>query len=457
MSEDQIDLSGFFDTTDFTSDTYVEWCNRVFASRESRQRFAALISQHRESAETGDNDPLPLAMAALIVGRYSEALELFAKSRDGKVRRFFAAQAAAALDQFDTSISELDRAAAAGWDAFEVNIRRAEIHLRSDDPAAARKILEDQCRGCEDRAEWHYIDGMLVEREGDYVAALEAYERAAQLNPDHAPTLFRAAFLYDLRGLDSDALDLYQRLSERPAAQINALMNLSVLFEDRGRYEEARACLLRVLSENPNHIRARLFLRDVESSMGMLIDEDSQAQDDTRTKLLEQPISEFELSVRSRNCLKKMNIYTLGDLLRISEAELLAYKNFGDTSLTEIKSLLDQQNLELGQVLEDQAAPAAETPVETATTAPAPAPAPLPTVSAPPGSQALMFKSVSELELSVRARKCLQRLNIGTIGILVQRTEDDLLSIRNFGSTSLVEIKARLADLGLSLAETKSE
>jgi len=64
----------------------------------------------------------------------------------------------------------------------------------------------------------------------------------------------------------------------------------------------------------------------------------------------------------------------------------------------------------------------------------------------------VLAKSVSELELSVRARRCLQRLNLVTVGDLVQCNEVDLLATRNFGVTSLNEIKSRLAELGLQLA-----
>ncbi len=49
-----------------------------------------------------------------------------------------------------------------------------------------------------------------------------------------------------------------------------------------------------------------------------------------------------------------MNIITLGDLLNISEAELLSYKNFGETSLREIKFLLDTKGLHLGMAMEEQ-------------------------------------------------------------------------------------------------------
>src|SRR5256714_8014046 len=73
---------------------------------------------------------------------------------------------------------------------------------------------------------------------------------------------------------------------------------------------------------------------------------------DRRSQVLDIPITDFELSVRSRNCLKKMNIRSLGDLLRTTEQELLSYKNFGETSLNEIKSLLAQKGLRLGQAVD---------------------------------------------------------------------------------------------------------
>ena len=53
--------------------------------------------------------------------------------------------------------------------------------------------------------------------------------------------------------------------------------------------------------------------------------------------------------MRARNCLKKMEIRTLGDLLKVSENELLSYKNFGETSLVEIKHMLTARGLRLGQ------------------------------------------------------------------------------------------------------------
>jgi DNA-directed RNA polymerase subunit alpha len=62
-----------------------------------------------------------------------------------------------------------------------------------------------------------------------------------------------------------------------------------------------------------------------------------------------------------------------------------------------------------------------------------------------------LFKSVDELELSVRSANCLQNANIRLIGELVQRTESEMLKTKNFGRKSLNEIKEVLEGMGLEL------
>jgi len=62
-----------------------------------------------------------------------------------------------------------------------------------------------------------------------------------------------------------------------------------------------------------------------------------------------------------------------------------------------------------------------------------------------------LFRSVDELELSVRSANCLQNANITLIGELVQKTEQDMLKTKNFGRKSLKEIKEILANMGLAL------
>jgi DNA-directed RNA polymerase subunit alpha len=65
-----------------------------------------------------------------------------------------------------------------------------------------------------------------------------------------------------------------------------------------------------------------------------------------------------------------------------------------------------------------------------------------------------LFRSVDELELSVRSANCLQNANIRFLGELVQRTEAEMLKTKNFGRKSLNEIKEVLASMNLSLGTT---
>lgn len=288
-------------------------------------------------------------------------------------------------------------------------------------------------------AEEYYRRGMDAEKEGNHAKAVEFYERALNENPDHESACFNLAVLYDRRAEDAKAIELYERICTSPPVHLNALMNLAVLYEDNNHYDEAHRCLDAILRTNPNHNRARLYMKDVESARSMYYDEDAERRGGQRNAVLEIPITDFELSVRSRNCLKKMNIKSLGDLLRTTEQELLSYKNFGETSLNEIKALLASKGLRLGQAAEEKAGGAPGSLARRA---------PVVTGNVPPE---LMTKSVADLELSVRSRKALQRLNINSLAELASRTEDELLGCKNFGHTSLNEIKQQLASFGLSL------
>ena len=65
--------------------------------------------------------------------------------------------------------------------------------------------------------------------------------------------------------------------------------------------------------------------------------------------------------------------------------------------------------------------------------------------------EAKLNMSLAELKLSVRAMNCLESADITSVRDLVQRTEDQLLEVRNFGDTTLNEVNERLKDLGMHL------
>jgi DNA-directed RNA polymerase subunit alpha len=300
----------------------------------------------------------------------------------------------------------------------------------------ARKALEAAVATDENRVELLFLRGFLQEETYDREGALATYTKVLEEDPDHTEAMFRSALLRDLWAEDEEAITLYERCTCATPVHVNALINLAVLCEEQGRLREAEEYLTSVLTEHPNHKRARHFLESVDASYDMMYDEKTQRDRDRHDADLEVPVSDFELSVRSRNCLRQMNIRTLGDLLRTTEAELLSYKNFGETSLSEIKAMLSQKGLGLGQTLQ---------PVT---------PTPLPTVKQTPGDgTGNLNRLVSELELSVRARKCIQLLGVVTLGELVSHSEAELMATKNFGQTSLGEIKLQLAQVGLFLRE----
>ena len=68
-----------------------------------------------------------------------------------------------------------------------------------------------------------------------------------------------------------------------------------------------------------------------------------------------------------------------------------------------------------------------------------------------PDEQALLERPMSDLNLSVRARKCMTRLGLTSIGELVRKSADDLLECKNFGVTSLTEIREKLEQASLKL------
>jgi DNA-directed RNA polymerase subunit alpha len=72
-------------------------------------------------------------------------------------------------------------------------------------------------------------------------------------------------------------------------------------------------------------------------------------------------------------------------------------------------------------------------------------------VASPTSTSPDLDLPIEELDLSERPRNCLKRARVDTIGQLVQKSEDDLLAITNFGSKSLDEVREKLDERGLSL------
>ena len=226
--------------------------------------------------------------------------------------------------------------------------RRATSHQ-------ARAILDKLEDQASHNAEYHFQLASCYLAEGDRPKAVKHLEKAVELDPGHTGALFQLGHANDLAGNDDEAIGFYERCLKHPPVHVGALMNLGVLYEDHDKYDKAVDCYRRVLAADPTDEQARLFLKDAQASLTMYYNPEDEHAISRFSQVLEIPVTDFELSVRSRNCLKKMNIRTLGDLTRVSEQQLLSSKNFGETSLDEIKEMMTAKGLRLGQSLEEGA------------------------------------------------------------------------------------------------------
>jgi DNA-directed RNA polymerase subunit alpha len=89
-----------------------------------------------------------------------------------------------------------------------------------------------------------------------------------------------------------------------------------------------------------------VFINFDENHIG--IEDELDDENDHIRKILNTPVDELELSVRSSNCLKNANIKTIGELTRKTEDDIARTRNFGKKSLQEIKEKLKEWNLSLG-------------------------------------------------------------------------------------------------------------
>jgi len=387
-------------------------------------------------------------IGAYLLGQHAIAERLLSGVGDDGTALYVLALAQLSLDKSKEAEDNFTAAAKSGFDPVECTLKKAgALRLQGKLDQAEAALKQAGLEGAR-RADYSYQMGCILSDRGDTYGAIEYFERAVDMDSHHAQALFRLAGENARYGNDNEAIRLYEQALSRPPYHLGALMNLGLLYEDKGNYSAAAFCFRRVLAYDPNHERAKMYMQDIEATSEMYYDDDMARNEARLAQLLSRPVTDFELSVRSRNCLASMNIVTLGDLTKVTETDLLEGKNFGETSLVEIRDLMVAHGLQIGQNL--QPTKAKESFAGAAGgggggnfgfIAP----------DLSPQEQAMLSRPVSDLNLSVRARKCMARLAISTLGELIQRSPDELLATKNFGVTSLNEIRQQLSELQLKL------
>ena len=395
-----------------------------------------ITQELEEQTERTPATSVRLGICQFLLGRYTDALATLSNADGGALAYFYQGRSHFYLKNNDEAVKCYESARTAGYNNDLCQVAISETQRQAGKLDESMALLDDLFGPIEQTAEYLYQRGATIAARSDNPEEVcKLYERAVELNDSHAGALFGLALENDRRGNDEKALELYQRAVAVFPCNVGALLNLGLLYEDHDQYERAVRCYDRVLETHPTNSHALLYRADAMASMDEQYDHDREKAKQQIAGVMSVPIAQFELSVRSRNCLQKMGILTLGDLTKVSELELLNSKNFGETSLVEIREVMGNKGLAIGQFAHEQGA--ADEPVDLSHLS--------------EDEQALMDRPMSDLNLSVRARKCMTRLGLTTIGELMRKSQDDLLECKNFGVTSLTEVREKLTQQGLKL------
>lgn len=431
-----VDFDTLMEVETLSRETVTHIREQVFSSKEIREKLDAKIASLRIGIKKvlGANEAkdltLLLGIVEWMIGNVREASEFLKEVKSRKIGAYYLGKCYQELGDYDHALECFERAKKTDAEEFDICMDIVETKRLKGNNEDALKTIKTFSQSHGNNPEFHYQLGCCLDAVGEYDDALNHYEQSIRIDPNHAKSLFRIAFHYDLNGEDEKAIECYEQCIDLCPSYKNAFINLGILYEDKGNFDDAIYCFETVLDAEPNNPRALLFLKDAKASMGMYYDEEISKKQGKESEVLNIPISDFELSVRSKNCLEKMNIRTLRDLTRISEIDLLSFKNFGETSLNEIKAILSQKGLRLGQELESDS----KTEVFGKTTE----------------KKVSTIETISELWLSTRCRNALSKAGIETIADLTEQTEI-ALDQKGIKEDYITEIRERLAEFGLML------
>jgi DNA-directed RNA polymerase subunit alpha len=379
-------LAGSLDREFF--DQMVQHVYESYANFDQAQEVVKSMEAGRQRASGEELRDLTekLGILRFALGDYEQAAQDLDSIKTRKTAAHFLGRTFLKTHREQEALDLLEKGRT-GEDDLGSDVLLVEAYCSLGQPEKAEELLK-KYKSAEKSADLLYARARTAEANGEYGEAMGLYSAAIEKEPAHAASIFRLALNCDLNGEDARAVELYKLCASLRPAFVGPLLNLGILYEDQGNYYEAIECYKRVLAIEPRHKQAQLYLKDAESSLTMYIDV-------SRSKRLQRIDEFFGVPADS------------GDELEEGEGPF---------------ALMAGQDEDMLGGMEES-----------------------------PELEQKLNTSVEELDLSTRSRKCMDRLGITTVGELVQHTEEDLLATPNFGSTSVNEVKTKLAGLGLSL------
>lgn len=416
---------------DLSIDKFFEVKKTVFHSSESKRELENVLRNIKtltKDLSSENKIEVRHGTALWLSGDIEKAIPVLETARPSKERDFVLG--ACYLDQgkFHKAVELLKSAYDSDKEDFYIMTHYGEALLKTGQFDEADKIVERLEKKFEKNPDVPYLKGLIHDVKGNHEQAVAMYEKALDLEPNHQQALFRLAYKYDLMGLEEQAAELYDQLRMLRPLHVNSMINLGIIYEDAGEYNKAIECYQAVVESYPTHWKAAMYLKDAQASLKMFYDEEAMKKEERRKQLASQHVADMTLTTRAKNALLKSKIFTLADLISKTEDELLDVPGLGATAIKEIKELLHSKGLGLAshkEVTVDEY---------------------LKTVR-----PEVLSKPLSDFEWSGRVKKLFEKLGFITVGDLLRNTEKDLLKNRNFGQTSLKEIRMRLGTLSVEL------
>ena len=191
-------------------------CAALFAMNNGADKFRAFAGQlFAESPDPTGAAAVKIGIVQYLLGDFEQAAKTLGASTDNPDRRWYQGLCYRRLSKYDRAIEEFARAADRGWDENHAKVAMAQCQCLAGDIDAAAKAVDD-LTGCADVSSYHVLHGMVLEAQGDYEQAEEAYGEALEVDPASSEAMFRLAFLYDMHGDEDQAMELYEQCLQTP-------------------------------------------------------------------------------------------------------------------------------------------------------------------------------------------------------------------------------------------------
>ena len=253
----------------------------------TRQEIETLLREVESGGAS--SQAVRAGIGAYLLAQHAVAERLLSGASGDGVALYVLGMVCLSLEKWKDAENHFAAASKAGYDPVECTMKRAgaiRLQGRLEDAEAALK--QAGMEGAR-RADYSYQMGCILADRGDTYGAIEYFERAVDMDPHHSQALFRLAGENSLYGNDVEAIRLYEQGLSKAPFYVGALLNLGLLYEDKGNYSAAAFCFRRVLQHDQTHARALMYMKDIEATSEMYYDDDLAKNEARLEQLLSRP------------------------------------------------------------------------------------------------------------------------------------------------------------------------